>query len=58
MRVSAPSLITFIVAVALGIAALAVKFGLTDIPYVSGNIFWTMTGAWALLVLACVFRRL
>jgi hypothetical protein len=60
MKLTAPSMLVFIVALIL--AGLAVASLYTTIPYIGHYIsprrFWVMTAAFALLAASVVFRRL
>ena len=56
MKLSAPKVTTFVVAVILALVAILGLSG--TIPIVSGNTFWVMTIAFALLALGCLFKGL
>ncbi|WP_310620869.1 hypothetical protein [Flexibacterium corallicola] len=58
MRLSPPSFILFLLALALGICSLLVYFSVMHIPVVSGNAYPTMGIAWLLLVLGNMLRGL
>ena len=49
MTINRPRFITWLVALLLGILALAVQYGGVNVPVVSGNSIIVMAVAWALL---------
>lgn len=56
MRLSAPKMVTWIIALILGV--LGILGVLVTIPFISGIAFWIMAVAWALLVLGTYFEGL
>lgn len=59
MRLSPPTLPVFLLSVILAGLVVAVKyFGVSGIPYVGGNLFETLLGAYALLLIGNLFRGL
>ncbi len=58
MTINRPRFITWLVALLLGILALAVQYGGVNVPVVSGNSIIVMAVAWALLVLGCALPGL
>ena len=56
MNLSPPSQVTFILAVALAVLALLVRYADVAIPVVSGHSFETMLVAFLLLLAGVLFR--
>jgi hypothetical protein len=56
MKLSEPKVITFIIAVVIGLLALLGTF--VDIPFVTANAFWVLFVGFLLLVLANLFKGL
>ncbi|MEM6499599.1 MAG: hypothetical protein AAGB04_26430 [Pseudomonadota bacterium] len=52
-----PALLTFLVALAVGILALVSHLGIA-VPELTNYSFWVMTAAYVLLVMGCLFRGL
>ena len=50
-----PSLLTFLVAIIVGVLAIVSHLGLA-VPTISGYSFWVMTAAYIVLVMGCLFR--
>ncbi len=59
MRLSPPTLPVFLLSIVLAGLVVAVKyFGVGGIPYISGNLFEALLGAYALLLAGNLFRGL
>jgi len=56
MKLSAPSRISWIISLGLGLLSLLSYF--VAIPFVTVNLFWLMGAGWLLLVLATFMRGL
>lgn len=56
MKLSAPSRISWIISLSLGLLSLLSYF--VAIPFVTVNLFWFMGAGWLLLVLATFLRGL
>ena len=57
MKLSAPKQVVFIIAAVLAVLSL-LSFQGTNIPIVSGNTYWFMTGAFGLLAAGNLFKGL
>ncbi len=58
MNLKAPGILTFMLSVILVVCTLITKFFSANIPFITGNEFWVVLGAHALLVFGCVLRGL
>ena len=56
IRLSAPKVITWVVAVVVGVVGIVAHLGI--IPVLSGYAFWLVAAAFVLLVLATLLRGL
>ena len=55
--VKRPGLLTFLIAIVVGVLALVSHLGLA-VPELTNYSFWVMTAAYVLLVMGCLFRGL
>ncbi|MFM9938828.1 MAG: hypothetical protein ACKVP7_04955 [Hyphomicrobiaceae bacterium] len=58
MTLKAPGILTFMLSVILVVVTLITKFFGAAIPFITGNEFWVLLIAHALLVFGCVLRGL
>ncbi len=58
MTLKAPGILTFMLSVILVVVSLITKFFSANIPLITGNEFWVLLIAHALLVFGCVLRGL
>lgn len=58
MKLSAPTRLTWIVALALGLLGLLQRFGVIHVSAVRLDAFWLVAIAFALLVAGTTFKRL
>jgi hypothetical protein len=58
MKLSAPKVIVWWIALILGLIAIVMFIGLIKIAVVTPHVFWIMTVGWALLVLATFLKGL
>lgn len=56
MTLKAPGILTFMLSVILVVCTLISRFFSASIPLISGNEFWVLLAAHALLVFGCVLR--
>lgn len=58
MRLSAPTLLVFIISVALAGVVIAAKYFGVSIPYVSAHLFEALLAAYAILLAGNLFRNI
>lgn len=58
MRLSAPTLLVFIISVALAAVVIAAKYFGVAIPYVSAHLFEALLAAYAVLLAGNLFRNI
>jgi hypothetical protein len=58
MKLSAPKHVTWWVALVAGGVGVLVRYRVVHLPFVGGHSTFLIMGAWALLVLAAVLKRL
>lgn len=58
MRLSAPTMLVFIISVALAGVVIAAKYFGVAIPYVSAHLFEALLAAYALLLAGNLFRNI
>jgi hypothetical protein len=58
MTLKAPGILTFMISVILVVCVLIAKFFGASIPVISGNEFWVLLLAHAVLLFGCILRGL
>ncbi|MDZ7262861.1 MAG: hypothetical protein ONB05_12250 [candidate division KSB1 bacterium] len=58
MKMSAPKVLTWLIAVIVGVVGILLKLGLIKIALISGFAFWLVVIGFGLLVLGTLFKGL
>lgn len=58
MRLSAPTMVVFVISAIVAVLAIVAQLGYATIPVISDNLFWSMAAAWGLVSLGCLLKRL
>jgi hypothetical protein len=58
MKLSAPTTLTWLVAVSLGVLGVLQHFGILHVSIIQLNSFWFVTAGFALLTAGTIFKKL